>query len=251
MMKTSWKKYIHTHIYIHIYAYINLYIYMHMYIYIYMCVCIYIYIYIHIYMYIHICTYINLYIYMHMHIYMHKYIHIHVYLYIYIYIYTYMYIYTHIYRYIYICIYDRIGGKNYIYVYISNIQSVSKDSWCGLFVYRIYEELHINRWECSMYGNYCIFSIQVYITKLTYRVYTVELEGNLKLVKLLLFKFISAKNIIILSDDCTYIYIYIYIYICMCVCVCKYIYMMNKSNMTNKCIIFILFIFDCCQLVLT
>ena len=42
----------------------------------------------------------------------------------------------------------------YIYIYISNIQSVSEDSGCGLFVYIIYEEYQINLCECSMNG-YC------------------------------------------------------------------------------------------------
>ena len=51
----------------------------------------------------------------------------------------------------------------YIYIYIY-IQSASEDSGCGLFAYRIYEEFHINLWECSMYGYcYIFFSIQVYI----------------------------------------------------------------------------------------
>ena len=44
-----------------------------------------------------------------------------------------------------------------------------------------------------------IFSIQVYITKLTYRVYTVQLKGNSNLLSFLLIAL--------------YIYIYIYIYI--------------------------------------
>ena len=33
--------------------------------------------------------------------------------------------------------------KVYIYIYISNIQSASEDSGCGLFMYRIYEEYHM------------------------------------------------------------------------------------------------------------
>ena len=45
------------------------------------------------------------------------------------------------------------------------MQSASDDSGCGLFAYRIYEDFHINQWECSMYGCCYIFSIQVYITK--------------------------------------------------------------------------------------
>ena len=40
-------------------------------------------------------------------------------------------------------------------VCVSNIQSASEDSGCGLFVYRIYQEYHINLCECSMYG-YCM-----------------------------------------------------------------------------------------------
>ena len=34
----------------------------------------------------------------------------------------------------------------YIYIYISNIQSVSEDDGCGLFAFRIYEEFYINLW---------------------------------------------------------------------------------------------------------
>ena len=40
------------------------------------------------------------------------------------------------------------------YIYLSNIQAASKDSGCGLFMYRIYEGYPINLWECSLYG-YC------------------------------------------------------------------------------------------------
>ena len=54
-------------------------------------------------------------------------------------------------------------------MYISNIQSASEDNGCGLFAYRINEEFHINLWECLMYANCYIFSIQVDITNLTYR----------------------------------------------------------------------------------
>ena len=67
---------------------------------------------------------------------------------------------------------------------MGNIQSTSEDNGCGLFAYRIYEEFYISLWECSMYGYRYIFSIQVYITKLTYRAYTVQLEGNSTLLKL-------------------------------------------------------------------
>ena len=75
--------------------------------------------------------------------------------------------------------------NSYIYIYISNIQSASEDTGCGLFVYRIYEEYHINICECWVYGYFYIsFSFQVYITKLTYRVYAVQLEGNSNLVGL-------------------------------------------------------------------
>ena len=42
---------------------------------------------------------------------------------------------------------------NYIYIYISNIQSASEDSECGLFLYTIYDKYHINLCECSMYGS--------------------------------------------------------------------------------------------------
>ena len=50
---------------------------------------------------------------------------------------------------IYIYIYEYI----YIYIYIS---SVSKDYGCGIFVYGIYEGVHINLEVCSMYGYYCV-----------------------------------------------------------------------------------------------
>ena len=70
----------------------------------------------------------------------------------------------------------------YIYIYI---QSASEDSGCGLFVYRIDEEYHIILCEGSMYGFcYIFFSFQVYITKITYRAYIVQLGGNSQLVKL-------------------------------------------------------------------
>ena len=69
-----------------------------------------------------------------------------------------------------------------IYIYT---QSASEDSGCGLFAYTVYEEFHINLWECSMNGYcYLFFPIQVYITKLTYSAYTVQLEGDSNLVKL-------------------------------------------------------------------
>ena len=85
----------------------------------------------------------------------------------------------------------------YIYIYIY-IQSASKESGCGLFVHRMYEEFHINLWECSMYGCcYIFFSIQVYLTKLAYRAATIQLEGNTNLV--CHYKFILAENIIIPS----------------------------------------------------
>ena len=75
--------------------------------------------------------------------------------------------------------------NTHTHLYISNIQSISEDSGCELFVYRIYEEFHINLCVCSMYG-YCYisFSFQIYVTELTYRAYTVQLEGNSNLVKL-------------------------------------------------------------------
>ena len=47
-----------------------------------------------------------------------------------------------------------IGEHLYI---ISNILSVSEDSGCWLFVYRIYEEFYVNLCECSIYG-YCYIS---------------------------------------------------------------------------------------------
>ena len=75
------------------------------------------------------------------------------------------------------------GVGEYIYIYIY-IQSAFEDSGCGLFAYRIYGVYHINLYECSMYGFcYISFSFLVYITKLTYRVYAVLLEGNSNLVK--------------------------------------------------------------------
>ena len=77
-----------------------------------------------------------------------------------------------------------------IYIYIYN-QPASEGSEIGLFAYRISEEFHINLWECSMYGYCytfccCFFSIQVYITKRTYRAYRVLLKGKSNLVTLLL-----------------------------------------------------------------
>ena len=57
-------------------------------------------------------------------------------------------------------------------IYLSNIQSVSEDDGCGLFVHRIDEEFHINLWEWSTYGYCYTFPIQVYIIKL--RVYTMK-----------------------------------------------------------------------------
>ena len=79
-------------------------------------------------------------------------------------------------HYIYIYIYIYITGLDiyiYIYIYIY-IKSASENSGCGLFANRIYEEYHINLWECSMNG-YCYisFSFQVYITKLTNQTYAV------------------------------------------------------------------------------
>ena len=47
-----------------------------------------------------------------------------------------------------------------MYIYISNIESASEDSGCGLFAYRIYEEYHINLCECSLYG-YCYITFAV------------------------------------------------------------------------------------------
>ena len=71
---------------------------------------------------------------------------------------------------------------------MSNIQSASEDSGCGLLAYRIYEEYHINLCECSLYVYcYIFFSIKVYIRKLTYRGYTVQLEGNPILVALYIY----------------------------------------------------------------
>ena len=90
----------------------------------------------------------------------------------------------------------------YIYIYISNIQSAFEDDGNGLFVHIIYEEFHINLWEGSMYGHCYIFSIQVYITKLTYRAYTIQLDKNSNLV--CFSEFISVKNIIILFVSSDY-----------------------------------------------
>ena len=72
----------------------------------------------------------------------------------------------------------------YIYIYISNIQSASVNNGWGLFAYWIFEEFHINLRECLMYGYCYIYPIQVYIIKLTYRMYTMQLEENSNLVKL-------------------------------------------------------------------
>ena len=63
------------------------------------------------------------------------------------------------------------GKYTHIYIYISNIQSVSEDKGYGLFTYRIYEEFPINLCECLMYDYCYIFPIQVYIIKLTYTAY--------------------------------------------------------------------------------
>ena len=90
-------------------------------------------------------------------------------------------------------------------IYIYDIQSASEDNGYGLFAYRIYEEFHISLLECSMYGNCYIFSIKVYITKLTYRAYTRILEENSNQVYCH-YEFIASNNIIIFfvsSDDST------------------------------------------------
>ena len=47
-----------------------------------------------------------------------------------------------------------------------------------------YEEFHINLLEYSVYSYCYIFSIKVYMIKLRYRAYTMQLEGNSNLVKL-------------------------------------------------------------------
>ena len=86
--------------------------------------------------------------------------------------YTHTYIYIYIYIYIYKWYKEKWQIYIYIYIYISNILSASKDNGCGLFMHRIYEEFHINLWECSMYGYCYIFPIQVYIINLTYRLYS-------------------------------------------------------------------------------
>ena len=67
-----------------------------------------------------------------------------------------------------------------LFIYKSYIH---EDNGCGLFTYRIYKEFHINLWECLMYGYY-IFPIQVYIIKLTYIAYSMQLEENTNLVNL-------------------------------------------------------------------
>ena len=36
---------------------------------------------------------------------------------------------------------------HYLIIYISNTQSASEDSGCGLFAYRIYEEFHISLYK--------------------------------------------------------------------------------------------------------
>ena len=70
------------------------------------------------------------------------------------YVYTYMYMHTRI------CTHTDI----YIYIYyISNIQPASEDSGCGLFAYRLYEEFHVNLWECSIYANCYIFFLPKFI----------------------------------------------------------------------------------------
>ena len=46
-----------------------------------------------------------------------------------------------------------------------------------------YEEFLRNLWACSMYGYCYIFPIQVYIIKLIYTPYTMQLEENSNLVK--------------------------------------------------------------------
>ena len=41
----------------------------------------------------------------------------------------------------------------YIYYNLSNIQSASESSGCGLYTYWIYEEFHVNLCDCLMYDN--------------------------------------------------------------------------------------------------
>ena len=40
----------------------------------------------------------------------------------------------------------------FINIYISNILSASEDNWCGLFVYRVYEEFHIHIYQTLRSG---------------------------------------------------------------------------------------------------
>ena len=120
-------------------------------------------------------------------------------IYIYIYIYVCMYVYE---KGIYIC--EHI--KYIDYIYISNTQSASEDSGCGLFTYRIYEEFHINLWEFLMYG-YCYIFFPSRFTK-----------QNSHTLYIYIYIYIY--------ETCPlYIYIYIYIfmkrlYMCVFVCVC-------------------------------
>ena len=55
----------------------------------------------------------------------------------------------------------------YIYIYIYISSRPSKNIRCVLFMYRIYEEFHINQWECSMYSLCYIFLFQVFKIRLT------------------------------------------------------------------------------------
>ena len=50
--------------------------------------------------------------------------------------------------------------------------SAFEGTGCGLFAYKIYEEFHINQWECLMYGYYYIFPyVGLYNKTYIWRVY--------------------------------------------------------------------------------
>ena len=58
---------------------------------------------------------------------------------------------------LHICLFPASGTN----IYISNIESASEDSGCGLFANRIYKEFRINLWECSMYGYLLFFNLKL------------------------------------------------------------------------------------------
>ena len=69
------------------------------------------------------------------------------------------------------------------FIYLSNIQSVSEDSGCGLFVYRIYEEYHKSLWVLNVRLLLHLFFLPGLYNK-THIQSLVQLEGNSNLVKL-------------------------------------------------------------------